>query len=408
MKRPEIIVIGGGASGILAAIVARHSGANVTILEKNPRIGKKILATGNGRCNYTNVLATAADYNHPDFVAPVLERFGPDRTIAFFEGLGIAPKVEEEGKAFPRSEQASSFLDVFLYELNASGVNVVCDAPVVRLVQAGRGFQVILADGTRHDADKVILSTGGKAMPSSGSDGSGYALAERLGHQLTPIYPALAKLTLDSPYLKQLDGVKIPGKAELLHQGIVLQSEKDDILFTKYGISGPTILRLSRKANELTLQGKTVQVRVVLLDTVNRADVEKRFAAALDRPVDFSLIGLVHKKLIPALIKEAGILKQDILVSKLTATERKKLIDLLFDWRFIVTGNRGFEDAQVTVGGIAVSDIDPVTMESKLVPGLYFTGEIVDIDGPCGGFNLQWAWASGFAAGTAASDTGAD
>ena len=408
MKRPEIIVIGGGASGILAAIVARRNGANVTLLEKNPRIGKKILATGNGRCNYTNVLASAADYNHPDFVAPVLDRFGPDRTIAFFERLGIAPKVETEGKAYPRSEQASSFLDVFLYELNASGVNVVCDAPVVRLVRAGRGFQVFRQDGTRHDADRVILATGGKAMPSSGSDGSGYALAERLGHHITPLYPALARLTLASPYLKQLDGVKIPGKAELLQRGVVLQSEDDDILFTKYGISGPTILRLSRKANELTLQGETVQVRVVLLDQLTRADVEKRLAAALDRPVDFSLVGLIHKKLIPALIKEAGIQKQDTPVSKLTTVERNRLVDLLFDWRFTVTGNRGFEDAQITVGGIAVTDIDPATMESKLVPGLYFAGEILDVDGPCGGFNLQWAWASGYAAGTAASGAAID
>ncbi len=408
MKRPEIIVIGGGASGILAAIVARRNGANVTLLEKNPRIGKKILATGNGRCNYTNVLANADDYNHPDFVAPVLDLFGPDRTIAFFERLGIAPKVETEGKAYPRSEQASSFLDVFLYELNASGVNVVCDAPVVRLVSAGRGFQVFRQDGTRHDADRVILATGGKAMPSSGSDGSGYALAERLGHHITPLFPALARLTLASPYLKQLDGVKIPGKAELLHRGDVLQSEYDDILFTKYGISGPTILRLSRKANELTLQGETVQVRVVLLDQLTRTDVEKRLAAALDRPVDFSLVGLIHKKLIPALIKEAGIQKQDTPVSKLTTVERNRLVDLLFDWRFTVTGNRGFEDAQITVGGIAVTDIDPVTMESKLVPGLYFAGEILDVDGPCGGFNLQWAWASGYAAGTAASGAAAE
>ncbi|MFA5006032.1 MAG: NAD(P)/FAD-dependent oxidoreductase [Candidatus Izemoplasmatales bacterium] len=403
MKRPEVFIVGAGASGLFAALSASEAGAAVTILEKNPRIGKKLLATGNGRCNYTNVQATPADYNHPDFVAPALAAFPPDAVLSRFAALGIFPKVEEEGKAYPMSGQASSFLDVFLYELARAGVNVVCDAEVVRLDRIGRGYRITCADGTRYDADRVVLAAGGKAMPSSGSDGSGYALAERFGHKLTPVFPALAKLTLDSPYLKQLDGVKIPGRAELIHRGEVLQSEQDDILFTKFGISGPTILRLSRKANELTLRGEAVQVRVVLLDGVDRDAVRRRLESAGDKPVDHALVGLVHKKLIPALLREAGIAKHDVCVATLPARERERLLTLLFDWRFAVTGNRGFDDAQATAGGIDVGAIDPATMASRLSDGLYFCGEIVDVDGPCGGFNLQWAWASGRLAGTSAA-----
>jgi len=403
MKKPEVFIVGGGASGLFAALSASEAGASVTILERNPRIGKKLLATGNGRCNYTNVSAKPADYNHPDFVAPALATFPPDAVLSRFAALGIFPKVEEEGKAYPMSGQASSFLDVFLYELDRAGANVVCDAEVVRIDRVGRGFRLICADGSRYDADRVILAAGGKAMPASGSDGSAYALAERFGHKLTPIFPALAKLTLDSPYLKQLDGVKIPGRAELMHRGVVLQSERDDILFTKFGISGPTILRLSRKANELTLRGEPVQVRVVLLDGVDRDEVRRRFEAAGDRPVEHALVGLVHKKLIPALLREAGIAKHDVLLASLPVRERERLLDLLFDWRFAVTGNRGFDDAQATAGGIDLAGIDPATMESRLSPGLFFCGEIVDVDGPCGGYNLQWAWASGRMAGRAAA-----
>jgi len=202
MKRQNIIIIGGGASGILAAIIARRNHANVTILERNMKIGKKILATGNGRCNFTNATATKDDYNHPEFVSKAFQVFSPAKTMDFFEELGIAPKVEDQGKAYPLSEQASSILDVLVYELNHIGVHIVTEAFVKEIRKTNNSFTVILENGKEYNADKVILSTGGRAMPSSGSDGSGYTLAKMLGHHVTHLFPALVKLKLDSPYLK--------------------------------------------------------------------------------------------------------------------------------------------------------------------------------------------------------------
>ncbi|MFH0766838.1 MAG: NAD(P)/FAD-dependent oxidoreductase [Bacillota bacterium] len=404
MKQQNIIIIGGGASGIISAIVAKRNQANVTILERNPRIGKKILATGNGRCNFTNTMAVKTDYNHPEFVSYALDVFSPKSTIQFFESLGIAPKIEELGKTFPMSEQASSILDVFMYELSILDVNVVCNAHVQNIIKNKQGFEVSLANGTHYVADKVIICTGGKAMPSSGSDGLGYPLARKLGHHVTTIFPALVKLELKSAYLKQINGVKISGTVQLLHNDSVIQEEKGDILFTNYGISGPTILQLSRKANELLMKHENVSVKVIILSDITKEDVIKRMSINQNKPVDFSLVGLINKRLISALIKEVNIEKQSTLVSVLGNVEKDKLIDLLFDWRFVITGSKGFEDAQVTAGGVDVQEIDPKTMESKMIKGLYFAGEVIDIDGPCGGFNLQWAWSSGFLAGKNASN----
>ena len=403
MKRQNIIVIGGGASGILAAIIARRNQANVTILERNIKIGKKILATGNGRCNFTNATATENDYNHPEFVSKAFQAFSPTKTFTFFEELGIAPKVEDQGKAYPLSEQASSIVDVLVYELNRLGVKVITEAYVKEIKKSNNLFTVILDNGNTYTADKVILSAGGKAMPSSGSDGSGYQLAKTLGHHTTHIFPALVKLKLDSPYLKQLDGVKFPGRVELIHRNLVLQVEQGDILFTKSGISGPTILQLSRKANAFLAQKEEVWVKVILVNLLTRKDVEKRLSLSLNKPIDFSLVGLIHKKIIPSILKEAGIHNPSMLVSSVPNKEKNKLVNLLFDWRFLVKESHGFEDAQVTAGGIQISEIDRETMESKLVKGLYFTGEIIDIDGLCGGYNLQWAWSSAYLAGMHAS-----
>ncbi len=403
MKQPKVFVIGGGASGIMAAISAKRNGANVTILERNSRIGKKILATGNGRCNYSNKDATKKDYNHPEFVDVVFDAFGPEHTIRFFESLGIVPKVEDLGKVFPMSEQASSILDVLMYELDYRGVNVVCDALVQKIVRKIDSYTIFLADGTQFDADSVIIATGGKAMPKSGSDGIGYRLAESLGHHTTKVFPALVKLTLESPYLKHLDGVKFPGTVDLIHHQEVIQSEVGDILFTKFGISGPTILQLSRKANALLTEGEKVSIRIHLVSSLTKEDLELRLKIAEEKPIDFSLIGLINKRIISALLKEVGIEKQNTLVKDLRPIEIERLKSRLFNWDFPVTGFKGFDDAQVTAGGIDISEINPLTMESRLNPGLFFTGEVIDIDGLCGGYNLQWAWSSGYLAGRFAS-----
>ncbi len=399
MKLNNIIIVGGGASGILAAIVARRNGANVTILERNSRIGKKILVTGNGRCNYTNSLTNVTDYNNQEFVAYGLGVFNPERTMSFFSQLGIVPKIENEGKTYPLSEQASSMIDVFLYELKHLGVNIITDALVNNIIKRNQRFTVFLADGSRYDADKVIIATGGKAMPKTGSDGVGYELASKLGHKVVPIFPALVKLKLECPYLKHLEGIKMPAKVELIHKNQVIQKEEGDILFGNYGISGPTILQISRKAMDLYHKNQKVYIKIILVSSLTKIEVKKRFMNAKEKPVDFSLIGLINKRYVSAILKEAKIFKQNTLVKDLSDNQLNALIDLLFDWRFLVKGSKSFNDAQVTAGGVSLEEINPETMESLKVSGLYFTGEVMDVDGRCGGYNLQWAWSSGYLAG---------
>jgi predicted Rossmann fold flavoprotein len=400
----QVIVVGGGAAGMIAAISARRLGADVTILEKNPRVGKKILATGNGRCNFTNINADAGYYhgNNPKFTYSALSNFTVDDTIRFFDKLGIAHKVEDFGKVFPMSDQASSVLDVFLYELNQLGVNVVCDANVKDIRKNGK-FIMKLEDGKVYKSDRVIITTGGKAMPSSGSDGSGYDLAARLGHTIIDIFPALVQLKLEGPFFKRLDGVKFVGTAEIIHNNKSVAIDRGDILFTNYGVSGPPILQISRKAGELLKAGQEVYLKITIMDMMLKDELrtflKKRWQISSPKPLDFSLVGLINKRLIPVVLMEAGINDMGRPVANLSAKEQERIIDILTDWRFKIRGTRSWPSAQVTAGGVDTKEINQDTMESKLVEGLFFAGEIIDIDGQCGGFNLQWAWSSGYIAG---------
>lgn len=404
-KKSQVIIVGGGASGMIAAISAGRQGADVTILERNPRIGKKILVTGNGRCNFTNVNTDITYYNghNHKFAYTALAKFSPDDTIAFFEKLGIAHKVEENGKVFPRSDQASSILDVLMYELHKLEVTIICDALVTQINNKNGRFELRLENGSTFHADKVILAAGGKAMPSTGSNGNGFDLAQKLGHTLTDTFPGLVQLKLEGQYFKQIDGVKIVGTAELLHNNKTVAKDCGDILFANYGISGPPILQISRKAGELLHENKEVILKVIIIDTLSKEDLTNlvitRFANSPEKTVEFSLVGLVNKRLIPVLLKEAGITNLKCPVANLSAKERERIINILTDWRFKVTGTKSWPSAQVTAGGIATNEINQNTMESKIIKNLFFAGEILDIDGQCGGFNLQWAWSSGFIAG---------
>ncbi|NLP00357.1 MAG: NAD(P)/FAD-dependent oxidoreductase [Clostridiaceae bacterium] len=405
MRSKKIIVVGGGAAGMTAAISAGRLGADVTILEKNPRVGKKILATGNGRCNYTNVNVNVSCYNgnNPKFTYSALSDFTIEETISFFEKLGIEHKVEDLGKVFPMSDQASSILDVLLYELNNIGVNIICDANVKNILKDENRFVVQVESGKEYTADKVILTPGGKAMPSSGSDGSGYELAKKLGHKITDIFPALVQIMLEGQYFKRIDGVKFVGTAEIIHNNKSIIKDRGDILFTNYGVSGPPVLQISRKAGELLNQRKEAYVKLDILDAMTvdevRALINKRFGHNPEKSVEFSLVGLINKRLIPVILLEAGIEDIKRPVSYITASETESIVRVLKDWRFKIRGTKSWPSAQVTAGGVVTDEINPKTMESRLVKGLYFAGEILDIDGQCGGFNLQWAWSSGFVAG---------
>ncbi|MGI6648987.1 MAG: NAD(P)/FAD-dependent oxidoreductase [Bacillota bacterium] len=390
---------------MIAAISARRLGADVTILEKNPRVGKKILATGNGRCNFTNINTDITYYHgsNPKFAYTALSNFTTEDTIRFFEKLGIAHKVEDLGKVFPMSDQASSILDVLLYELNDIGINIVCDAYVKNITPKGDRFRIELADGKVYHGDRVIIATGGKAMPSSGSDGNGYDLAVKLGHNIINVFPALVQLMLEGSFFKRIDGVKFVGTAEIIHNNKSVVKDRGDILFTNYGVSGPPILQISRKAGELLNAGKDAYLKLTIMDMMNKEDLRrflnKRFQIGSKKPIEFSLVGLINKRLIPVVLIEAGINDIKRPVANLSVKEQERIVDILTDWRFKVRGTKGWTSAQVTAGGVDTKEINQNTMESKLVKGLFFAGEILDIDGQCGGFNLQWAWSSGFIAG---------
>ena len=404
MNLYDILIIGGGASGLIAALTACDLGKRVLILEKNNRIGKKILVTGNGRCNFTNIFMVKDDYNNPEFVEKTFEQFNVQNTIDFFDSLGIVAKIEDEGKTYPLSEQASSFLDVFLYELNNRKIDVELNQEIININKTNDYFNVYAKGNVKYQARKVIICTGGKSMPLTGSDGSGYDLAEKLGHRINRTFPALVKLKLDSPHLKHLSGVKINSQVDLLLENKIIKSEHGDILFTSYGISGPTILELSRKANELLNDNKEIELRVILVESVSKKKILERLNYFSNKEVSQSLIGLVNKRFITPLLREAGIEKNNVLVKELDSIKIFNLINLLYDWRFKIIGSLGFEESQVTAGGIDIKEINPQTLESNLVENLYFAGEIIDIDGRCGGFNLQWAWSSGYVAAKHASD----
>lgn len=404
-KKNHVIVIGGGASGIMAAISSRRHGAQVTLLEQNPRIGKKILVTGNGRCNFTNINTDITYYNgsNPKFAYSALSKFNITDTIDFFESLGIAHKVEENGKVFPRSDQASSILDVLRYELDQIGVTTICDAYVTDIIKNNNAFTIQTKSGSTFHADKLVIATGGKAMPSTGSNGNGFDLVQKLGHSVTNIFPGLVQLKLEATFFKQIAGVKFVGTAELLQNNKLLAKDRGDILFTNYGISGPPILQISRKAGELLQANKKVTLKITILDMFSKEDVQliikKRFEQAPSKNIEFSLVGLINKRLIPVLLKEAGITNLKAPVATLSAKDQNNIVTLLTDWKFNVIGTNSWPDAQVTAGGVATNEISQNTMESKIIKNLFFAGEIIDIDGQCGGFNLQWAWSSGYIAG---------
>lgn len=399
----RVIIIGGGAAGMMAAVSARINGGDVILLERNDRVGKKLLATGNGRCNYTNRYLSIDNYHglNPRFAFSALSQFDVDTTIDFFERLGITPAVEDSGKVFPLSFQASSILDVLRYEIDNIGVQLITEAYVVNIVKKNE-FTVKLKDGRSFVGDKVILATGGMALPASGSDGNAYNLCKDLGHSMTEVFPGLVQLKLESDYLKTLEGVKFIGRAGIYVDNKMVLEDMGDILFTSYGISGPPILQLSRRALENLNKRKDVDLKVSIIHSKSEEELfeylTNRFVLMPTKTVETGLIGLINKRLIIPILKELDIDKNKG-ISNLSKEEIRGLAGILTSWSFKVTGSQSWSHAQVTAGGVDTKDINNKTMESKVIKGLYIVGELLDIDGDCGGFNLQWAWSSGYIAG---------
>ncbi len=387
----SIVVVGGGASGFLAAITAARAGAKVTILEQNGKLGKKILSTGNGRCNLTNKNQSIENYRSDNdaFVNQVISAFPMEHTLKFFRELGIFIK-DKNGYLYPRSSQAASVVEAL--ELEARNLKIKCKTQeeVVDIQKNTDGFTVNTKTW-HYDCDHVILACGSKASVVEGSNGSGYILAKRLGHSIVNPLPALVGLKGNGNWFSKWFGVRCDATITLKIDDIVCMSDTGEVQLTDYGISGIPVFQISRYAVRALVKQKKVVVELDFLPECTEEELikilEERFSKT--KNVRELLIGLFPTKLI------------DVLSGK--NIDINTLVQKIKYFSVPIKDSMDFSHAQICTGGVKCDEIDASTMESKLVPGIYFCGELIDVDGACGGYNLQWAWSSGYVAGRSAS-----
>ena len=400
------IVIGGGPAGMFAAIEAAGHGQRVLLLERNDRLGKKLLITGKGRCNVTNnCTAQEVLQNTPRngrFLFSALAAYSPERTMAFFEERGCALKTERGNRVFPVSDKAQSVLECLQKELRNRKVTV----------KTARVKQIITLDGrvigvrTQEDtilADWVILATGGASYPTTGSTGDGYAMAQELGHTIIPAVGSLVPLETAGNDCQEMQGLSLRNVGVKLvnAKGKVLYKDFGELLFTHFGVSGPTVLSAS-----CHLKGEGCRLVIDLKSALEEEKLDERIRRDLDmyknRAMENALIDLLPRSMIPVVLRRLEI-DPAMQANSLTKQKRRALVELLKGFSVEITGKRPVAEAIITSGGVKVSEIDPKTMESKLVPGLYFAGEIIDCDAYTGGFNLQIAWSTAYAAARAAA-----
>ena len=393
----KVAIIGGGAAGIFSALVASEK-HEVTIFERNNRIGKKLLATGNGRCNLTNVSVERKNFHGDgDFAYKIYKKFDNETAVKYFEDLGILTTTKESGKIYPRSLTAASVLNVFLEELENRNIEVKTDKYINKIEKIKNRFKIHTKEES-YTFDRVIMATGGMSMASSGSDGNGYKLLKDLGHTVLETHPALVQLKLKSNFLKHLSGTKVEGVCYLLKDGKVIKERSGDILFTDYGISGPPILDLSRYVldGNYRLRFSIVNDLMTEEDKNDFLEYFYRTISSKDMTLERFLIGILNKKFIHYVLKTLD-LDRNMKVMDLDQSKSYELLKILTESEFEIIGNNGYKNSQVTVGGISIKEINE-NMESKIVNGLYIIGEILNIDGDCGGYNLQWAWSSAYVA----------
>ncbi len=410
--KTDIAIIGGGAAGLAAAVFAaraareRALALRVTVLEKAPRVGRKLLATGNGTCNITNLHAVPARYHGADaaFVLPALSAFSPADAMDFFRSIGVVCRAREDGRVYPLCEQAAAVLDCLRAECAAWGVEIRCDEAVEAITRQKGGFLLKTAAGTV-DAGQVLVTAGGAASPSLGGGTDGYALLAALGHDKTPLFPAITQMKAESDFLRAVKGLRADVSLTLLHNGQVAAASAGELLFTEYGLSGPAALAVSRTAGDWERRRTGTLTAVVdLLPEWSESEVAAEIARRGNLPgrtMEDLLTGLLHKRIGQTVLRAAGVLPLSRAADTLTEKEVQAAAHTVKNWEFPVTGTKGLAAAQVTAGGIATAGFDPQTMQSRRVPGLFAAGEVLDIDGDCGGFNLQWAWSSAHAAAIA-------
>ncbi len=399
--KTEIAVIGGGASGMMAAITARKSGKEVVILERKDRILKKVLITGNGRCNITNVNADISNYfgKNVSSVENILNSFNPQDTMDFFNGLGIVCNEENRGKVYPLSGQASSVVDALRFEAERLGVRIETEFYVRKIEKEGFKFKIYSEERKKIEAGRVIIAAGGQSYPELGSNGSGFELAKELGHSVTKLSPSIVQLKSEKHQVKGLQGIKTDVAVTAYGDNKKICTYDGELLFTDYGISGNVVFNISF----VMPLYKNVEFEI---DFMEKFDYNELYEILKERKKMMSHLtmenyfnGMINKKLGQFLSKVSGIEKLSKPVKDLNDNEIRKLCTVLKKYRVKILETTGFKNAQVTAGGVSLNEINTETLESKIVKGLYFSGEVLDVYGECGGFNLQWAWASGYIAG---------
>lgn len=397
----KIAIIGAGAAGMTAAITAAASGANqILLFERQARVGRKLLATGNGRCNLTNRQTHPGRYhgNNPDFVRPALDAFPVDSTLDFFQTLGLYTVTEPDGRVYPYSDQANSVVDVLRFALTRGNIELKTGTEITAVKKTAEGFRLKDQNGESYEAERLIVSCGGAAGTKLGGGLSGYQLLRSLGHHCTKLYPSLVQLKTDPELVRGLKGVRANADLKLTINDALLAVACGEVQFTEYGVSGPAVFELSRAA--ATAEGTVLHLD--LLPGYREEDLLSALCIRISRfptlTAEDLLTGILHNRLGRMLVRACGI----GLTTPLTSLNWKQLNDvvaLCHELTLNVTGNMGMEGAQVTAGGVVTMEFDPETLQSRIVPGLYAAGELLDVDGDCGGFNLQWAWSSGMLAG---------
>lgn len=399
--KTEIAVIGGGASGMIAAITARKSGKEVVVLERKDRILKKVLITGNGRCNITNVNANISNYfgKNISSVENILNSFNPQDTMDFFNGLGIICNEENRGKVYPLSGQASSVVDALRFEAERLGVRIETEFYVRKIEKEGFKFKIYSEERKKIEAGRVVIAAGGQSYPELGSNGSGFELAKELGHSVTKLSPSIVQLKSEKHQVKGLQGIKTDVAVTAYGDNKKICTYDGELLFTDYGISGNVVFNISF----VMPLYKNVEFEI---DFMEKFDYNELYEILKERKKMMSHLtmenyfnGMINKKLGQFLSKVSGIEKLSKPVKDLNDSEIRKLCTVLKKYRIKILDTTGFKNAQVTAGGVSLDEVNSETLESKIVKGLYFSGEVLDVYGECGGFNLQWAWASGYIAG---------
>ena len=398
-----MIIIGAGAAGLCAAITAARAGQSVTLLEQNTKIAKKILVSGNGKCNIDNKYIDSRRFHsqNPSFIEDVLTAYGFDVVEKFFTSIGLELIEGKEGKIFPMSLQASSVVELLEYEAKRAGVEIFCDCTVTSIDKNADTFTVETSQGSKI-SKKLLLTSGSPAAPQLGGSNSGYAFAAKMGHSLVPRHPSLVQLCSEENWVKGASGVKVAGLAQLYANGEYITEKKGDLLFTNYGISGLAILDLSREVSTRLANFDYCELNLDLIPEMSKEKLINlllsRIKKESEKPLALWLQGIINKKLISIILEQS---KCKVRVEdQLNRKEINKLVHTIKNLKLSINDTKGFAGAEVATGGIDTTEVNPKTMESKLVPNLYFAGEILDVDGDRGGFNFHFAWVTGMRVGT--------